>query len=186
MFSKTLLTLTLFVASAMFSCKQSSSINATEAGQKVSAHLKANPQSENQKLKLGKLKFNSNAEMDELAKYKTLADSGYATLQLVEAKKKFLSRDSSYTYQIALTEKAIPYTIEQKNDKATMRVWVYALADEQPVDFAPVNDNNVKATVTLKKIATPFTPFAKSDSPSAFITKTYKLHFDKEQGWTVK
>lgn len=167
-------------------CKHSSSISGAEAGQRISVHLKAHPEAKTEKIDVGEQKFNSKKEMIALAKYRQLADSGYATLTLIEAKKKFLSADSSYTYKIGLTQKSIPYVIEQKNDKAVVRVFLYSLADENPVEFTPVNDNNVKATVSLKKIDTPFTPFADDENADEFITKTYKLKFSEEQGWAVK
>lgn len=179
--------LSFFIAFfAVAGCKQSSSINATDASEKITAYLIAKPESKNDKFNFGELKFNNEAEMKELAKYKTLADSGYITLTLIEAKKKFLSKDSSYTYNVKLTENAGPFVIEQKSDKATVRVINYILAEEKPVDFAVVNHNNAKVTVTLQKSATPFTPFNSDEDNSAFITKTYKLKFEKDKGWFVK
>lgn len=177
--------LSIFII-AVIGCKQSSSINATDASEKITAYLIAKPESKNDKFEFGEIKFNSETEMEELAKYKTLADSGYVTLTLIEAKKKFLSKDTSYTYNVKLTENASPFVIEQNNDKATVRVINYILADEKPVDFFVVNDNNAKVTVTLQKSATPFTPFNSDKDNSAFITKTYKLKFEKDKGWFVK
>jgi hypothetical protein len=176
--------LTLFFAFG--GCKQSTSINATEAGEKITAYLIAKPESKNDKFKFGELKFNSEADMKELANYKKLADSGYITLTLVEAKKKFLSRDSSYIYNVKLSETASPFVVTQKNDKATVRVINYELLEDAPVDFGIVNDNNAKVTVKLKQTPTPFVAFNSDKDNSEFITKTYKLKFEKDKGWFVK
>ena len=62
----------------------------------------------------------------------------------------------------------------------------YELASEKPVNFSRVNDNNAKVTVSLKKVNTVFAPFQKnSKDNSEFITKTYRLKLDKEEGWKV-
>ena len=63
----------------------------------------------------------------------------------------------------------------------------YILSSEKPVDFSRVNENNAKVTVTLKKENTVFAPFQKNSSDNSdFITKTYRLKLDKEEGWKVK
>lgn len=179
--------LTLTILSTLFACKQSTSINAEDAGEKISAYLETHPEAKSEKFKFGEVKFNSKSEMEQLTEYRRLADSGYVAMTMIEAKKKFLSSDSAFTYNIRLTEKSKPYVIEQKSDKAEVRVILYQFAGEKPVDFSIVNDNNAKATVSLKKIATPFYfLMSKDKGNSDFITKTYKLRFEKDKGWAVR
>lgn len=175
-----------FVVFAFGSCKNIAKINADEAGEVITDYLKANPEYKTARFNFGEIKFNSEKEMKELEKYRQLANDGYVSLALKEGKKKFLSKDSSFVYLIKLTDKASDLVLKQDEDRATVKVVNYELASEKPVNFNRVNDNNAKVTVTLKKINTVFAPFQKNqDENSNFITKTYRLKFDKEEGWKV-
>lgn len=180
--------LLLFIAGlfAITGCKNVAKINADEAGEVITEYLKFNQEYKTAKFSFGEIKFSSEKDMVELAKYRQLATDGYVALALVEAKKKFLSKDSSYTYLIKLAEKSSDLVLKQEQDRATVKVVLYELADEKPVNFNRVNDNNAKVTVTLKKVDTPFAPFQKrADENSEFITKTYRLRMHKEEGWKV-
>lgn len=171
---------------ALGACKNVSKINADEAGEVITAYLKANPEYKTSRFNFGEMKFNSQNDMKDLEKYRQLANDGYVSLTLQEAKKKFLSRDSSYTYLIKLTDKASDLVLKQDETKATVKVVTYELASEKPVNFNRVNDNNAKVTVSLKKVNTPFAPFQKNEAENSnFITKTYRLKLDKEEGWKV-
>ena len=177
--------LVLFVI-AFSGCKNVAKINADEAGEVITAYLKANPEYKTMRFNFGEIKFNNDREMKELENYRQLADDGYISLTLQESKKKFLSRDSSFTYLIKLTDKASDLVLKQDADRATVKVVTYELASEKPVDFNRVNDNNAKVTVSLKKINTPFAPFQKNQAENSnFLTKTYRLKLDKEEGWKV-
>jgi hypothetical protein len=168
-------------------CKNVAAINEEEAGNVIATYLKGNPEYKTDRFEYGEMKFNSQKDMIALEKYKQLANDGFISLNLVEGKKKFLSKDSSFVYQITLTDKASEYVLKQEKDKATVKVVIYELADEKPVDFNRVNDNNAKVTVSLKKQNTVFATFQKnSDDNSEFLTKTYRLKLDKEEGWKVK
>ena len=181
-----LLSLLVLLVFAFGGCKDVAKINADEAGAVITNYLKANPEYKTAHFNYGELKFNSDKEMIELAKYRQLASDGYVSLTLVEGKKKFLSKDSSYVYLIKLTNKGSDLVLKQDNDKATVKVVVYELASEKPVDFNIVNNNNAKVTVSLKKTNTPFSPFQKKqDENSDFLTKTYRLKLDKDEGWKI-
>jgi hypothetical protein len=177
-----LLTLVVFAFSG---CKNVAKINAEEAGEVITDYLKVNPEYKTSRFNFGEIKFSSGKDMKELEKYKQLAKEGYIDLILQGSSKKFLSKDSSYTYIVKLTEKAGDLVLKQDGDKATVKVMNYELASEKPVNFNQVNSNNAKVTVTLKKIYTSFAPFQKEDENSNFITKTYRLKLDKEEGWKV-
>ena len=123
--------LILFVI-AFASCKNVATINEEEAGDVITTYLKGNPEYKTDKFHFGEIKFNSKKDMAELAKYKTLANEGFVTLTLKEASKKFLSKDSSYVYQISLTAKASELVLKQDEDKATVKVVTYELASENP------------------------------------------------------
>ena len=168
-------------------CKTKVTINQDEAGEVITDYLKANPEYKTIRFKFGELKFNSTTEMFELGKYKSLASKGLVTLSLKEAKKKFLSKDSSFVYQINLTDKASPLVLKQDADRAMVKAVTYVLADEKPVNFEQVNSSTAKVTVSLKMVTTDFEPFDKDASKNSnFITKTYKLKLDKAVGWRVQ
>lgn len=183
---KQLFALITLAALAFGGCKNVATINENEAGEVISTYLKGNPEYKTDRFYFGEIKFNSRKEMVELEKYKALANEGYIAMTLQEGKKKFLSKDSSFVYLIKLTDKAKELVLKQDDDKATVKVVDYILADEKPVNFSRVNDNNAKVTVSLKKENTVFAPFQKNSSNNSdFITKTYRLKLDKEEGWKV-
>jgi hypothetical protein len=168
------------------SCKDVAKINAGEAGDVITDYLKGNQEYKTDRFHFGEMKFNSKSEMLELEKYKALESEGYISMALQESKKKFLSKDSSFVYLIKLTDKASDLVLKQDEEKATVKVVLYELASEKPVNFNQVNDNNAKVTVSLKKTNTVFAPFRRNGSDnSEFITRTYRLKLDKEEGWKV-
>lgn len=183
---KPLFALITLLALAFVGCKNVATINESEAGDVIVTYLKGNPEYKTDRFYFGEIKFNSRKEMLELEKYKTLADEGYISMTLQEGKKKFLSKDSSFVYLIKLTDKSKEFVLKQEEDKATVKVVDYVLASEKPVNFSKVNDNNAKVTVSLKKENTVFAPFQRNSSNNSdFITKTYRLKLDKEEGWKV-
>lgn len=168
-------------------CKSKTTINQDVAAEVIIDYLKANPEYKTTRFKFGEVKFNSTNEMFELGKYKSLASKGLVTLDLKEAKKRFLSKDSSFVYQITLTDKASPLVLKQDGDKATVKVVEYVLSDEKPVNFEQVNSSTAKVTVSLKMVTTDFEPFdTEANKNSNFITKTYKLKLSKDEGWKVQ
>lgn len=178
--------LLLLFTTALFSCKDVAKINEEEAGKVITTYLKGNQEYKTERFHFGEMKFNSKSEMADLEKYKALEDEGYIEMTLQEANKKFLSKDSSFVYLIKLTDKASDLVLKQDEEKATVKVVLYELSDEKPVNFNRVNDNNAKVTVSLKKVNTVFAPFQKNAKDnSEFITKTYRLKRDKEEGWQV-
>lgn len=179
--------LVLFALSILsyVACTNKSSINQEEAGTVITTFLKGNPEYKTAHFNYGKIKFNSKNELKELVNYKMLANQGYINLSLIEAKKKILSKDSSFVYQIALTQKASDLVFKQNKNEATVKVADYVLASEKSVNFWTVNSTTAKVTVTLKKVNTVFAPFQKEDENSEFMTKTYRLKLNKEEGWKV-
>ncbi len=176
-----------FIMIGLAGCKNKTTINQSEAGEVITSYLKANPEYKTTRFNFGEIKFSSTNEKNELGKYRSLESKGLVTLSLKEAKKKFLSKDSSFVYQIALTDKASPLVLKQDADKATVKVVEYVLADEKPVDFSQVNSSTAKVTVSLKKVNTDFALFEKDGNQnSSFITKTYKLKLSKDEGWKVQ
>lgn len=178
----------LFIAviSIFTSCKNGTSINESDASDVITAHLESNPEYKTTTFKFGELKFHSRKDRENLKKYEDLADKGLIQMELDEQKKVFLSKDSTYVYQVTLSEKAAPLVLEQKNNRATVKAVNYILDDDKPVNFEQSNDKTAKATVSLKIEPTDFYPFLTKESNSEFITKTYKLKLKKDIGWLVE
>jgi hypothetical protein len=180
--------LLLFIAFVSFftSCKNETSINQDDASEVITAHLESNPEYKTTTFRFGELKFHSRKDREELNKYKELEGKGLIRMEVDEKKKAFLSKDSTYVYQVTLSDKAAPLVLEQSKDRATVKAVNYILADDKPVNFVKSNDKTAKATVSLKKEPTEFYAFMKKDSNSDFITKTYKLKLKKDKGWEVE
>ena len=180
--------LLIFMAFVSFftSCKNETSINEDDASEVIIAHLETNPEYKTATFKFGELKFHSRKDRENLNKYEELAENGFITMELDEQKKVFLSKDSTFVYQVTLSDKAAPLVLEQSKDRATVKAVNYVLADDKPVNFAKSTDKTAKATVSLKKEPTEFYQFMTKDSNSKFITKTYKLELKKDSGWEVE
>jgi hypothetical protein len=168
-------------------CGTSTSINENEASGVIEEYLKTNPEYQTTSFTFGEIKFKGKNDQQELMKYKELEEKGFITMTLQEQKKRFLSKDSIFVYQVQLTEKAAPFVLRQSNDKATVKSATYILDDLKPVNFVKVNSNTAKATVSLKKVETDFYPFENNrNSANDFMTKTYKLKLKKDSGWEVQ
>ena len=180
--------LLFFMAFVSFftSCKNETSINEDDASEVIVAHLETNPEYKTTTFKFGELKFHSRKDRENFNKYEELAENGFITMELDEQKKVFLSKDSTFVYQVTLSDKAASLVLEQSKDRATVKAVNYILADDKPVNFAKSTDKTAKATVSLKKEPTGFYQFMTKDSNSKFITKTYKLKLKKDSGWEVE
>ncbi|RYE45561.1 MAG: hypothetical protein EOP48_22065, partial [Sphingobacteriales bacterium] len=106
-----------FILIGLNACKNKTTINQNEAGDVITRYLEGNPEYKTTRFKYGEMKFNSDKERAELEKYRSLAADGLISLTLVEQKKQFLSKDSSYVYMVKLTEKAGKLVLKQSDDK---------------------------------------------------------------------
>lgn len=176
------LSLLLFVTS----CGNNAALDQSSATDLVTSYLKSNPVYETEKIDLGEIKFKSNSDKETLTKFKELASKGYVEMQLQEQKKKFLSKDSTYFYLIKLTDKSKPYVIKQEQNKAILKVMEYKLDDSNPATLDKAGNKTARVTVMLKKVQNAFSIFYKDkNTGSDFITKTYKLKYNKGDGWSV-
>jgi hypothetical protein len=182
---KNLLFLLSICLIASVGCTNKSSINEQEAGKVITNYLKGSPEYKTVHFKFGEIKFSSKQEMVLLNKYKTLANEGYISMKLLKSKKKFLAKDSSYVYRIKLLDKASDLVLKQDENRATVKVALYEVTNKKPVDFSSVNSSTAKLTISLKKVNTVFAPFEDKDENSDFITKTYRLKLNKDEGWKV-
>jgi len=176
----------LLLLAFITSCGNNAVLDQGTAADIVTDYLKANPVYETEKLQLGELKFKSKSDKTELAKYKELEQKGFVEMELQEQKKKFLSKDSAYVYLVSLTDKSKPFVLKQEENKATVKVVEYSLDEDKPVNVDKSNNKTAKVTIMLKKVKNAFSVFYKDkNTGSSFITKTLKLKFKKESGWTV-
>lgn len=183
---KKLMPLYLLFAFFFTSCSNNAVLDQGAATDLVMDYLKANPVYETEQLELGEVKFKSKNHRATLANYKDLQDKGFVVMELQEQKKKFLSKDSAYVYQISLTDKSKPYVLKQEQNKATLKVIEYTPDEDQPVNIDKSSNKTAKVTIMLKKVKNAFTVFYKDkNTGSNFITKTFKLKYKKESGWVV-
>ena len=179
--------LLLAFISVATACKNETSINEDDASEVIEEHLVIEPEYKTITFHFGEMKFRGRKDQEELNKYKELEAKGLIEMVIDEKKKVFLSKDSSFVYQIRLTDKAAPLVLDQGKDKATVKAVTYVLDDAKPVNFIKSNNKTARATVSLKKVETEFYPFMNGkDSNSEFITKTYKLKLKKDSGWEVQ
>lgn len=167
-------------------CGNNQVLEQSTASDLVATYLKSNPVYESEKIELGEIKFKSSSDKENLAKFKELSNKGYVEMELQKQKKKFLSKDSTYTYLVTLTDKSKPYLLKQEQNKALLKVIEYELDKDKPATIDKAGNKSAKVTIMLKKAQNAFTVFYKDkNSGSNFITKTYKLKYNKKEGWIV-
>lgn len=168
-------------------CGDKRVVNERVALNEVRYYLENNPVYETVGIDYGEVRFRQPADSALLDAYQHLEQFGYAHLELLKARKRFLSRDSTFTYQVQLTDKAIPYVLDKTDTKATVQTFYYELDESDPVHLETTGRNRAKVTVTLKQRETDFSMFAKKNkSPNAtFIKQTFSLRFDEKSGWRV-
>lgn len=183
-FTKILL---VFLPFILFSCGDKKNLTERVALNELAFHLENNPVFETVILEYGDVKFNSQKDAEKLENYQLLEKYGYVDLQLEKEKKKFLSKDSIYTYTIHLKDKSIPYVIK-KNDKTfEVKSFYYELDQDQGALIEQTGKNRVKVTVTLLRQDTDFSMFDEKSKAanSTYIKKSYNFRFDEQSGWQV-
>lgn len=167
-------------------CGNNVALDQSAASDLVDDYLKSKPVYESEKIALGEIKFKSNSDKRELEKFRELRDKNFIEMELLDQKKKFLSKDSAYVYLITLTDKSKPYILKQERNKATVKVMEYDLDESKLARLDKSGNKNATITVMLKKVKNAFTIFYDDkNTGSDFITKTYKLKYQKDQGWIV-
>lgn len=148
--------------------------------------LKPTPKQKMCVLMWGEIKFRGKNDQANLEHYKILDEKGLLKLNLQEQRKKFLSKDSVYIYLVTMTDQSKPFVLELDAHKATVKAINYVLDEGKPTRLEVKNGKTAKITVSLKKEKTDFAIFLKDKGTAGdFITKTYKLKFKKEEGWTI-
>ena len=168
-------------------CKDKRVINDRIALNEIKYHLENNPVYETTTLDYGEVRFSKKSDSALMDAYEHLEDFGYVKLELVNERKRFLSRDSVFKYIVHLTDKSIPYVLDKTADKATVKTYYYELDESEPALLEQTGKNRAKATVTLKQRETDFSMFASKNraSSASFIKKTYNFRFDENSGWRI-
>ncbi|MDR1877656.1 MAG: hypothetical protein LBQ84_08555 [Flavobacteriaceae bacterium] len=175
-----------FAVAALSSCSDKATLSESTALDAVNAYLNANPNFETINMEIGEVKFKSKKDAEKLQAYKELANKGYIDFELSKQKKKFLSKDSIFTYEVKLTDKSRTFVLKQKKDKIEVKAFEYQLDEDEKAKIEISGKKSGSVVVTLKKVRTDFAVLADDKNPhSPFITKTYKLKYKKEEGWIV-
>lgn len=171
----------------LWGCTDKRVINDRIALNEIKYHLENNPVYETTTLNYGEVRFSKKSDSVLMDAYEHLEAFGYVKLELVNERKRFLSRDSVFTYVVHLTDRSIPYVLDKTADKATVKTYYYELDESEPALLEQTGKNRAKATVTLRQRETDFSMFApKSRASSAsFIKKTYNFRFDENSGWRI-
>ncbi len=169
-----------------FSCGNRENLSESTAVDAIENYLKANPVYETTDLEIGEITFRGKRDADKLQAYKELASKSYIDFDLAKQKKQFLSKDSAYVYEVKLTDKSRPFVFKQKKDKAEVKTVEYQLDKKETPKIEPSGKRSANVTITLKKVKTDFASLTVDKNPnSSFITRTFKLRYDKERGWEV-
>ncbi|MDR2222525.1 MAG: hypothetical protein LBE34_07270 [Flavobacteriaceae bacterium] len=170
---------------SLISC-DNKTLNTAVATEAIANYMEEKPIYESATFEVGEVKFKVNKEHDLIEKYKNLEKEGYIGFSDEITKKRWLSKDSTWTVTIALTEKATPYVIEQKNNKLKVKTIDYRVNKDSGIQIEGKNKKSASASVKLFKEVTPFA-FLKADSSphTEFIIRKFKLKYSEDTGWIV-
>lgn len=180
--------LPLFIIGYLWAaCSSEKSISDRVALGEIAHYIESNPVYETTAIAYGEIKVSQQSDSDLIIAYDRLKKSGYITMERLKARKKFLSKDSTFVYLVELTDKSIPFVLEKTDKKVTVKTFEYSLDEDGGVSVEQTGNNRVKATVTLRKSETDFADFAKKDpdNHATFTKKTYLLRFNEDAGWEV-
>lgn len=177
----------LVLSTLLTSCSDKRVLDERIAMNEVAYFLENNPVYETAELNYGEVRFRQRNDSARLDSYKHLEDYGYLRMELLKEKKRFLSKDSTFTYHIYLTDKSIPYVLDKTDTKAVVRTFYYELDDSQEAHIEQTGKNRAKVTVTLNRRETDFAMFApkSTGSNASFIKKSYTFRFDENSGWRI-
>lgn len=178
------LLLALFLMTA---CGSEKSISDRLALDLVASYLESNPVYDTGTLAYGNIKLRQKADSLSLAQLQTLEKGGYIRLERVNEKKRFLSKDSTFTIQVQVLDPSIPYVLEKTDKKLSVKAASYSLDESGGVMVEQNGKSRAKVTVTLRRNETDFADFSDKqvDAHTSFIKKTYSLRYIADSGWEV-
>lgn len=116
---------------------------------------------------------------------KDLAKEGYINIEEENVKKRFLSKDSIWQFSLSLTEKSLPYVINQKPNKTEVKTIEYQLNKDKEIVFIKKMKKYCVHSCFAKSKNTFYTFGKDKTSKSNFITRKFKLKYNAENGWQV-
>ncbi|MDR0229044.1 MAG: hypothetical protein LBI72_08285 [Flavobacteriaceae bacterium] len=175
----------LLFSFSIISC-DNKTLNTTVATEAIADYMEEMPIYESATFEVGEVKFRLSKEKELIEKYKNLEKEGYIDFSDEITKKKWLSKDSIWTVTIKLTDKAMPYVIEQKSNKLKVKTIDYRVNKDSGIQIEDKNKKSASASVKLLKEVTPFA-FLKADSSphTEFIIRKFKLKYNEDTGWRV-
>lgn len=168
-------------------CENKKNISDRLALDLVESYLEANPVYDTGSVPYGEIKLRQRGDSVSIAQLRALEKGGYIHMQRIHEKKRFLSKDSVFTFKIQLLDAASPFVLEKTDKKITVKSATYSLDEAGGVMVEQSGKSRAKATVSLRRNVSDFWEFAdkKADPNASFIKKTYSLKYIPESGWEV-
>jgi hypothetical protein len=168
-------------------CSDPKVLQPRTAMNEIEHYLAQNPVYEHTDMAYGEVRLRSDQDQLSINAYKKLAQYGYIKMDLLKESKRFLSKDSTYTYLITLTDKSIPYVLEKTDKKVKVKTFYYELNTSEEAHLEQSGKNRIKATVTLHRKETDFADLVEkgNQNHASFIKKTYNFRFNEQVGWEI-
>lgn len=168
----------------LFSCKNTGEITSSQAENMVEDYLETNPLYETGFFSTHQMKLKSNKDSEQIEQIQQLESEGLIEIVDEKSRKKWFSKDSVFVITPTLTQKALPYVVEQGKNRTEVKTVEYKLNDKQEVNFNRKDKKVATFNVILLKEKTPFYNFGKDQNPNSdFITKKFKAKYSEENGW---
>ncbi|SDE11606.1 hypothetical protein [Riemerella columbipharyngis] len=168
-------------------CSPGNDLSQSKAQSIIESYIENNPIYETGNFETDKLKLTLNKEKDKVEELQNLINEGYIKLLQEKKRKQFLSRDSVWIIQPSLTEKALPYVVQQNKNYTKVVTLKYKLNRNKDLIFNSKGKSTATCTVILDKEKTPFYKFGKDKQPqSNFITEEFKLKYNEKEGWFIR
>lgn len=165
------------------SCSEKN-ISESNAISQIESYLENNLTYETTNFDFGEVKFKGKTQL--LKSYKEMDSLGYIEMQLEKGRKRFLSKDSTYTYIVKLTDKSGPFVLEKDSKRAKVKTYYYELDKSVPIHIEQKGKTKVVAKVSLKKQQTDFARFSEDKNPhSTFTKQEFSFKLDKEGSWSL-
>ena len=121
----------LFAATLLWAaCGNEKSISDRIALSEIAYYIESNPIYDTANMDYGEIKISQQADSGLLAAYERLERGGYVAMERLKSRKKFLSKDSTFTYLVKLTDKSIPFVLEKTDKKVTVKTFEYTLDED--------------------------------------------------------
>lgn len=169
---------------AVYSCGSDVNLSSHKAKSLLIDYLDSNPLYETGQISTSKLRLRYDKDMDLVNQIKDLQKEGFIKIIKERYRERLFTSDTVWVLTPELTEKSLPYIINQRKNKTEVITLNYKLAEEQDIIFTSKNSNYASANVKLMKVRTPFHAFGDEINPNSdFATKKFKFRHNEERGW---